>query len=262
MARTPGRAHPNEPSELWRRYKRLGDRAARERLVLAYAPLVKYVAGRVGASLPAHVDHADLVSYGFEGLLTAIERFDSSREASFETFALPRIRGAIVDQLRVLDWVPRSVRDKARSIERANAALELRLGRAPTEAQLAAELSVTVGELGRWLTDVANSSLLSLDEAFAAREGTRSALADGTDLDTQDPAGLAQARELKQHLAAAITRLPERERLVVSLHYYDELSLVEVAHVLGVSGSRASQLHAQAMLRLRPALAEHRTRSR
>ncbi len=129
-----------ELKELWRRYKTSGDERARERLVVAYAPLVKYVAGRLSSGLPAHVEEADLISYGLTGLISAIEKFDLSREIKFETYAITRIRGEIIDELRKLDWVPRSVRAKARDIERANTKLEARLQRAPTDEEVAAEL--------------------------------------------------------------------------------------------------------------------------
>src|ERR1700704_1273982 len=135
-----------ELQELWRRYKASGDERARERLVVAYSPLVKYVAGRMSSGLPAHVEEADLISYGLTGLISAIERFDLSREIKFETYAITRIRGAIIDELRTLDWVPRSVRARARGIERANMKLEAKLQRAPTDEEMAAELGLTVDE--------------------------------------------------------------------------------------------------------------------
>src|SRR5438034_3771225 len=135
-----------ELKELWRRYKEDGDKRAREQLVLAFSPLVKYVAGRMSTGLPAHVEEADLISYGLLGLISAIERFDLSREIKFETFAMTRIKGSIIDELRSLDWVPRSVRAKAREIEKANAKLEHELHRAPTDAEVAAELEMSLEE--------------------------------------------------------------------------------------------------------------------
>src|ERR1700760_2406552 len=136
-----------ELRELWRRYKEQGDGAARERLVVAYSPMVKFVAGRLGAGLPSHVEDADLISYGLMGLIGAIERFDLERGIKFETFAMTRIRGAIIDELRSLDWVPRSVRPRAREIETTQAKLEHELQRAPTEAELAAKLGIDEEEL-------------------------------------------------------------------------------------------------------------------
>src|ERR1051325_6518296 len=135
-----------ELKDLWRRYKRDGDERARERLVVAYSPLVKYVSGRMASGLPAHVDEADLISYGLVGLINAIERFEPAREIKFETYAITRIKGAIIDELRTQDWVPRSVRARAREIERANAKLEHRLQRAPTDEEMAEELKIGVDE--------------------------------------------------------------------------------------------------------------------
>ena len=153
-----------ELKELWRRYKEGGDERARERLVVAYSPLVKFVAGRTGARLPSHVDQADLISYGMIGLIEAMERFDQRRQIRFETFAMQRIRGAIIDELRSLDWVPRSVRSRAREIEVANSKLEHELGRAPTDAELAERLNMTEDELQESLLQISNSSILALEE--------------------------------------------------------------------------------------------------
>src|ERR687891_998470 len=145
-----------ELRELWRRYKEGGDGSARERLVVAYSPLVKFVAGRTGARLPSHVDQADLISYGMIGLVEAMERFEPSREIRFETFAMQRIRGAIIDELRSLDWVPRSVRSRAREIEEANSKLENELGRPPSEEELAARLQLSLDELRDALLQISN----------------------------------------------------------------------------------------------------------
>ena len=155
-----------ELKDLWKRYKTSGDERARERLVVAYSPLVKYVAGRMGSNLPAHVDEADLISYGLTGLISAIERFDLSREIKFETYAITRIRGAIIDELRTLDWVPRSVRARAREIERANQKLEARLQRAPTDEEMASELGISVGEFNESLVQISTSTLVALDELW------------------------------------------------------------------------------------------------
>src|SRR5205809_7051979 len=155
-----------ELKELWRRYKETGDLRAREQLVLAYSPLVKDVAGRMASGLPAHVEESDLISYGLLGLISAIERFDPGREIKFETFAVTRIKGSIIDELRSLDWVPRSVRAKAREIEKANAKLEHQLHRAPTDAEVAKELDMTLEEFNEALTRISNSSVVALDELW------------------------------------------------------------------------------------------------
>ncbi|MDE3070722.1 MAG: sigma-70 family RNA polymerase sigma factor, partial [Acidobacteriota bacterium] len=148
-----------ELRDLWRRYKADGEERARERLVVAYSPLVKYVAGRIASSLPPHVDESDLISYGLVGLISAIERFDPSREIKFETYAITRIKGAVIDELRAMDWVTRSVRTRAREIERANARLENRLQRAPNDEELAAELEISPAELQESLLTISHSSL-------------------------------------------------------------------------------------------------------
>src|SRR6201996_2790608 len=153
-----------ELKDLWKRYKNSGDERARERLVVAYSPLVKYVAGRMGTSLPGHVDEADLISYGLVGLISAIERFDPAREIKFETYAITRIKGAIIDELRSMDWVPRSVRARAREIERANPKLEHLLQRPPNDEEMASELKLSVPEFHEALLAISHSSVAALDE--------------------------------------------------------------------------------------------------
>src|SRR3982750_4525225 len=161
-----------ELKELWRRYKDTGDPRAREQLVLAFSPLVKYVAGRMSTGLPGHVEEADLISYGLLGLISAIERFDLSREIKFETFAMTRIKGSIIDELRSLDWVPRSVRARAREIERANAKLEHELHRAPTDQEMAEQLGVDVEEFQESLVRISNSSVVALDELWTVSDAS------------------------------------------------------------------------------------------
>lgn len=248
-----------ELRDLWQRYRSTGDSRAREALVLAYSPLVKYVAGRMGSGLPAHIDEADLISYGLSGLIAAIERFDPVRENKFETFAIPRIRGAILDELRALDWVPRTVRSRARELERANVRLEGQLLRAPTDEELAAELHITVEELQDTLLEISRSTIVALDELWntPARKGEQVALIETVaDLEAPDPQAAFDSSERHQLVSAAISALPERERLVISLYYYEELTLREIGEVLGVTESRVSQMHAKAALRLRSKLAE------
>src|SRR5438445_7376797 len=157
---------------MWRRYKDSGDTHARERLVLAYSPLVKYVAGRMASGLPPHVEEADLISYGLVGLISAIERFDPAREIKFETYAITRIKGAIIDELRSMDWVPRSVRARAREIERANAKLEHHLQRAPSDKEIAGELGITVDELNDSLLAISHSSMVALDELWSVADSS------------------------------------------------------------------------------------------
>ena len=244
-----------ELRELWRLYKTDGDEKARERLVVAYSPLVKFIAGRMASGLPSHVEESDLISYGLLGLIGAIERFDMEREIKFETFAVARIKGAIIDELRSLDWVPRSVRARARQVEKAHAKLEAINQRSPSDEEMADELEMTVEEFQDILLDIANSSVLALDDlwTFADPEGGSQV----SILDTiKDPTGVdpeaeASASELKDRLADAIESLPERERLVIALYYYENLTLREIGEVLGVTESRVSQLHTKAVIGLR-----------
>jgi len=243
-----------ELKDLWRRYKRDDDERARERLVVAYSPLVKYVSGRMASGLPAHVQEADLISYGLGGLISAIERFELEREIKFETYAITRIKGAIIDELRSLDWVPRSVRARARAIERASAKLEHSLRRAPTDEEMAEELELTVSDFQDALLQISNSTVAALDELWTVSDasGDQVSLLDTLqDPAAPDPAQVIDAADLKDRLAAAIACLPEREKLVVALYYYENLTLREIGEVLGVTESRVSQLHTKAVLRLR-----------
>jgi RNA polymerase sigma factor FliA len=247
-----------ELRDLWRRYKDSGDERARERLVVAYSPLVKYVAGRMGSGLPAHVEESDLISYGLGGLISAIERFDLSREIKFETYAITRIRGAIIDELRTLDWVPRSVRARAREIERTNMKLEAKLQRAPTDEELANELEMSLSDFQDALLQISNSTIVALDELWNVSDsgGDQVSLLDTLpDHGAPDPQAAVDQGELRDRIADAIAALPEREKLVIALYYYENLTLREIGEVLGVTESRVSQLHTKAVLRLRSKLA-------
>jgi RNA polymerase sigma factor for flagellar operon FliA len=231
----------------------------RERLVVAYSPLVKYVAGRTAAGLPAHIEEADLVSYGMVGLISAIERFDPSREIKFETYAIMRIKGAIIDELRTLDWVPRSVRSRAREVERANAKLEHTLQRAPTDNEIAAELAISVDELNDSLIAISHASMVALDELWSVSDSSGdqvSLMETIEDSRAPDPAKALDMGDLKDRIAESIARLPEREKLVIALYYYENLTLREIGEVLGVTESRVSQLHTKAVLRLRSRMQE------
>ena len=243
----------DDTQTMWLEYRRTGDRKLRDRLVLTYAPLVKYVAGRLGSGLPAHVDEGDLVSYGLLGLMGAIERYDPERDVKFETYAIARIKGQIIDELRAMDWVPRSVRSRAREIERAIGELEAKMGRAPTDEEISAKLGIEVSELEESLNEIARSSIAALDELWTVSgSGDQVALIDTIEDDrAPDPQSNLSQTELKEAVADAIARLPEREKLVVTLYYYEELTLREIGEVLGVTESRVSQLHTKAILRLK-----------
>src|SRR5215216_5506930 len=227
-----------ELRELWRRYKDQGDERARERLVVAYSPLVKFIAGRMASGLPSHVEEADLISYGLLGLIGAIERFDPEREIKFETFAVARVKGAIIDELRSLDWVPRSVRARAREIEKAHAKLEHDLRRTPTDEEMARELKISTTEFQDALVKISTSTVVALDELWAVSDSSGDAvsLLDTLhDPDAPDPEALLAQSELKDRLADAIAALPEREKLVIALYYYENLTLREIGEVLGVT---------------------------
>jgi RNA polymerase sigma factor FliA len=246
----------DDTQTLWLQFRKTGDQGIRDRLILTYAPLVKYVAGRLGSGLPAHVDEGDLVSYGLLGLIGAIERYEPDRDVKFETYAIARIKGAIIDELRAMDWVPRSVRSRAREIERAIAALEAQTGVAPTDEQIAKKVGITVEELEDSLTDISRSSIAALDELWTVSDGgDQIALIDTVeDSEAPDPQNALSQTEMKEAMADAIARLPEREKLVVTLYYYEELTLREIGEVLGVTESRVSQLHTKAILRLKARL--------
>jgi RNA polymerase sigma factor for flagellar operon FliA len=212
------------------------------------------VAGRISTSLPAHVDEGDLVSYGLLGLIGAIERYDPAREIKFETYAISRIKGSIIDELRSLDWVPRSVRSRAREIERAMLELENRLKRAPTDEEVATEIGITVDEFQDSLTAISRSSVAALDELWQINTGggdTVSLIDTIEDPHADDPSKAMSQTEVREALADAIQRLPEREKLVITLYYYEELTLREIGEVLSVTESRVSQLHTKAILRLK-----------
>src|SRR3954468_9817525 len=249
-------AGDTETLSLWLEYRKTGEMALRYQLILTYAPLVKYVAGRLGSGLPAHVDDGDLVSYGLLGLINAIDRFDPERDVKFETYAIVRIRGSIIDELRTLDWVPRSVRARARTIERAIAELESKLGRGPTDEEIAAKVGCTVEELDESFSEISRSSVAALDELWTVSgEGDQVSLLETLeDIDATDPQDALDQTELRDALADGIARLPEREKLVITLYYYEELTLREIGEVLGVTESRVSQLHTKATMRLRSRL--------
>jgi RNA polymerase sigma factor FliA len=211
----------------------------------------------MSSGLPAHVEEADLISYGLIGLINAIERFDIEREIKFETYAITRIKGAIIDELRALDWVPRSVRARAREFERVHARLEHRLHRTPTDEEMAGELEITIDEFQDTLVKISNSTVVALDELWAVSDssGDQVSLLDTLqDHDAPDPQQVLDQSELKDRLADAISALPEREKLVIALYYYENLTLREIGEVLGVTESRISQLHTKAVLRLKSRL--------
>ena len=250
----PDETAPDTVALLWRDYRRDADPSVRERLILHYAPLVKYVAGRVGAGLPQSVEQADLVSYGIFGLIDAIDKFDPERGFKFETYAMARIRGAIIDELRAIDWVPRSVRAKARAVERAYAKLEHELRRSPEDAEVAAELGMTTAEFDAVLSKLSFTGIVALDDVVSSGTGERDGTTTVVDTiadDTHDPAAAFEGDEMRRILADALHHLSERERLVLTLYYFEGMTLAEVGAALGVTESRVCQIHTKAILQLR-----------
>jgi RNA polymerase sigma factor for flagellar operon FliA len=249
-------------AQLWQGYKADATHEARERLILHYSPLVKFVAGRVASGLPQSIEQSDLVSYGIFGLIDAIDKFDPARGFKFETYAISRIKGAIIDELRSIDWVPRSIRAKARAVERAYSKLENELKRSPDDREVAAELDLGEEELNHVLSQVSFTGLVALDELLGRQQGAGgdgggSATVGDTIADrAHDPVEAFETDEMKHLLADAINRMPDRERLVLTLYYYEGLTLAEVGGILGVTESRVCQIHTKAILQLRGRLSE------
>lgn len=235
---------------LWTAYQAKRDPAIREILIEHYLPLVKIVAGRLAISLPNHVERDDLISNGVFGLMDAIERFDPGREVKFETYAVTRIRGAILDAIRAQDWVPASIRQKARQYEQAVGRIENRQGRTATDEEIAQELDVTATELNQMLQQFNACTLVPLEEYMKAEGDGGSRSATSLQVETE---------EMKQTLADAIAKLPEKEALIISLYYYEGLTLKEISLILGLSEARISQLHTKAVFRMRAALLQTRS---
>ncbi len=245
-----------ELEQLWADYKESGTREVREKLILHYSPLVKYVAGRVATGLPQNVDQADLVSYGIFGLIDAIEKFDLERGFKFETYAIARIKGNILDELRSIDWVPRSVRAKARAMEKAYSKLEGELHRTPSDVELADELDLTEAQLQTTLGQISFTGLVALDEMLSGGDrGDATTLGDTLPDGGVGPVAAYEVEEMRHILADAINRLPEREKTVLTLYYYEGLTLAEIGSILGVTESRICQIHTKAVIQLRARIA-------
>jgi len=239
--------------QVWETYRRTGDLEAREKLLVRYLPLVKNVAGRMAMGFPKSVEVSDLVNTGVIGLIEAFSNFDPARGVKFETYAVPRIRGAILDELRALDWVPRSTRAKSREIERALVKLVNDLGRNPNDEELSGYLNISVKELHTALNDVASTTILSLDEMIYGEEDNRQIPRVETVEDRSGDTILAniEKSELRAFLVVAISNLTEQEKLVIALYYYEELTLKEIGEVMQISESRVSQIHTKSILKLR-----------
>jgi len=237
--------------DAWQQWHDGKDPIAREWLVVHYASLIKFVAGRLAAGLPKRVDTGDLVSAGVFGLMNALDRYDPTQGAKFETYAIPRIRGAILDSLRALDWVPRSVRSKSRSVEQAMSTLEHELGRSPSEEEIAAKLEISDTDFQKWLSDIAAGSVGPLDHVVANNTAT----ATHSDMHrATSPDAVVEADETRRIMRQEMKKLPEKERTVLVLYYEENLTLAEIGDVLGVTESRVSQIHTKAVLQLRSRL--------
>ena len=224
------------------------DQSARDQLIVHYSPLVKFVAGRVAAGLPAGIDTGELNGTGVFGLMDAVDRFDPSRGFKFETFAVPRIKGAILDGLRALDWVPRSVRTRSRQIETAVAKLNNSLKRAPSDEEICGEIGIEIEELHKWLSTISVANVGPLDHVVGGGDSEQRQLPASPD---QGPDAVIEDKELRQTMRAEIRGLPERERTVVALYYDEGMTLAEIGSVLGVTESRVSQIHSKAIIMLR-----------
>ncbi|HEY9070264.1 MAG TPA: RNA polymerase sigma factor WhiG [Candidatus Ozemobacteraceae bacterium] len=252
------RAQDEEDQKLWQQYKTTRDQRIKDSLIMKYASFVKYVAGRIAVNLPSNVEFDDLVSYGILGLIDAIDKYDTGRNTKFKTYAKTRIRGAIFDELRQLDWTPRSIRQKARKLEKAYAKLEGKLGRDATDEEIAEFLKIDISELHKLFDETKKSLLLSLDEIFYDDEEGSSRFDFVEDQKSDNPQRKIEEAEAKRILTDAISKLSERERMVITLYYYEDLTSKEIGKILGVSDSRVSQLHTKAILRLRGRLARLR----
>ncbi len=257
MERTNDTAAEVTITTIWEAYKATGDREARDRLIVNYSPLVKYVASRVATGLPANIEQSDLVSYGIFGLIDAIDKFDPERNIKFETYAISRIKGAIIDELRAIDWVPRSVRAKARSVEKAFAKLEGILGRNPTDAEVASEMMISEDELHAIFNQISFVGLVALDDTVSQGDrGDSATLGDTIPDKGIGPGAAFEVEEMKQLLAGAINRLGDREKIVLTLYYYEGLTLAEIGQVIGVTESRVCQIHTKAVYQLRSKMAQ------
>lgn len=247
-----------EPDEakLWQDYRKTKAQKIRNQLIEMYAPLVKYIAGRLAISMPPNIEEDDLVGYGILGLIDAIDKFDPGREVKFRTYATVRIKGAILDELRAFDWIPRTVHQKSRQIELALLALENKLGHSPTDQEVADQLGIALDEYHNILREVSGITLLSVDNTFTTgSDDDEMTVLDALEGPPQEnPETRLEFKDMKRVVAEGIRGLPEKEQQVIYLYYYEELTLKEIGKVLEVTESRISQLHTKAILRLKTIL--------
>lgn len=238
-----------EKEKLWEAYQKSGTQELREQLIIEYAQLVKLVAGRLSMYLGHNVEYDDLVSYGIFGLIDAIDKFDASKNVKFETYASLRIRGAILDQIRKMDWIPRSVRQRQRKIDEAMKAIEMRTGKTATDTELAQELGVSDEELCSWQTQLKVTNLVSLNEF--EENGPEPMIDSAHPTRFLQPEEVVEEAELKEKLIESLDLLTEKERRVIELYYYEDMTLKEISKILEVSESRISQLHTKALNKMR-----------
>jgi RNA polymerase sigma factor for flagellar operon FliA len=242
--------------ELWIIYRKNRDPEIRELFIRQYAPLVKYVAGKVAIGMPANVEFDDLVGYGVFGLMDAIDKFDPEKNVKFKTYAVTRIRGAIFDELRSIDWVPRSVRQKTREVEETIGALEAQLGRTASDQEIANALGMNEDEYRKTIMKISGTSILSLNDVwFSGDENDKISIGDSIESPSSlNPDVIVEKEEIRRVIVEAIQELPDKEQKILVLYYYEELTLKEIGQVLEVTESRVSQLHTKAILRLRAKL--------
>ncbi len=242
-----------EEEKLWDKFSKDNDQGIRDYFVIKYAPLVKYVAGKVSMGMPQNIEFEDLVSYGIFGLLDAIGKFDPARGIKFKTYAMTRIRGSIFDELRSIDWIPRSIRQKAKQIEQIIAELENKLGRTVEDDEIAKELGISSGEFQSLLNKLSGTSMISLNDIwYLGDESDEMSILETLEApDSMNPDILIEKEEIKDHIIDAIRKLPDKEKKVIVLYYYEDLTLKEIGEVLEVTESRVSQLHTKAIMRLR-----------
>ncbi|HHV97753.1 MAG TPA: FliA/WhiG family RNA polymerase sigma factor [Clostridiaceae bacterium] len=244
-----------EQSRLWKIYAETKDPKIREKLILEYLHLVKYIAGRMNIYFASNIEYDDLVSFGVIGLIDAIDKFDINKGVKFETYASLRIRGAIIDSVRELDWIPRTLRQKNKELERIYSELEMENGRAPTDEEVAARMNLSVEEYNKLLSQVNLGTLVSLEEFI--EQNIRIEKDITSDNSKDSPEYNLEQLELRDILGESIDKLPEKEKLVVSLYYYEELTLKEISLIMKVSESRVSQLHTKAIMRLKDRLTKY-----
>ncbi len=254
----PKKYEETDEQVLWVEYKKAREPKLREYFIKKYAPLVKYVAGKVAVGMPHNVEFDDLVSYGTFGLLDAIEKYDPTKEVKFKTYAMTRVRGGIFDELRNVDWIPRSIRQKAKQVEKIILELENRMGRTAEDEEIAHELDIDIEEFHDLMSKISGTSLISLNDVWHGNDENEEMVFVDTleSPEALNPDTIVEREEIKNMIVECIKKLPDREKKVIVLYYYEDLTLKEIGEVLEVTDSRVSQLHTKAIMRLRGRLSQ------